>query len=144
MLKQQGRYIVDDVILNKAANIERCIERVREEYQGFEQELLTNFTKQDAILMNIQRACEAAIDMATHVARIRKLGVPQGSRDSFALLEKTGLIDSSSSKKLQSMVGFRNIAVHNYTQLDFKIVEAIINERLNDVLAFSQNMVKSI
>jgi len=57
---------MDDIILNKAAIIERCIHRIQEEYAGDERNLLENLTKQDSIILNLQRACEAAIDLAMH------------------------------------------------------------------------------
>lgn len=37
-------------------------------------------------MLNIQRACEAALDMGQHMIRREKLGLPQGSRDVFELL----------------------------------------------------------
>lgn len=77
---------MDDVILNKAAIIERSIQRIREEYQGKEAELETNFTRQDSIILNLLRSCEASIDAAMHVVRVRKLGIPQHSREAFDML----------------------------------------------------------
>ncbi len=55
--------MADDVILNKAASIERCLRRIQEEYAGDKQNLVANQTKQDAIILNLQRACETAIDL---------------------------------------------------------------------------------
>ncbi|MFM7245188.1 MAG: type VII toxin-antitoxin system HepT family RNase toxin [Planctomycetaceae bacterium] len=66
----------DDVSLNKLAIIERCLRRVAEEYRG-DPARLENFTIQDSVVLNVQRACEAAIDMAMHVIAVRRLGVPQ-------------------------------------------------------------------
>jgi len=62
----------DNVVLNKAATMERCIKRVLEEYQGFEKEFLDNFTKQDSVILNLERLCQAAIDLAAHLVRINK------------------------------------------------------------------------
>lgn len=104
----------DDVVLNKVAIIERCLARIDEEYQGHEAELETNLTRQDSIVLNLQRACEAAIDLAMHTVRARRLGLPQDSREAFTLLNQAGLLDTALTKKMQSMVGFRNIAVHDY------------------------------
>ena len=60
--------MADDVVLNKAASIERCLQRILEEYAGDNQNLVENQTKLDAIILNLQRACEAAIDLAMYVA----------------------------------------------------------------------------
>lgn len=57
----------DNVVLNKSAIIERCIKRILEEYQGCEDQFSTNYTKQDSIILNLERACQAAIDLAAHI-----------------------------------------------------------------------------
>lgn len=128
--------MADDVLLNKVAVIERCLCRIKDEYIGRESELETNFTRQDAIILNLLRACEAAIDAAMHAVRVRKLGIPQESREAFDMLEKAGLLDSELSVRLQAMVGFRNVAVHDYQKLNLAIVKYILNERLSDFKRF--------
>lgn len=50
--------MADDVLLNKAAAIERAVRRARDEYDGNDANLLSNQTRQDAIILNLQRACE--------------------------------------------------------------------------------------
>ena len=103
--------MTDDVLINKAATIERCVKRAREEYARGPATFATDFTRQDAAILNIQRACEAALDMGQHVIRREKLGLPQGARDVFALLAQGGWIDAGLADGLKRMVGFRNIAV---------------------------------
>ena len=135
--------MVDDVLLNKAASIERCLQRIAEEYQGHEHELVTDQTRQDAIILNLQHACEAAIDAAMHVVRVKRLGLPQESREAFSLLENAGLLSGELSQHMQAMVGFRNIAVHEYQKLNLDIVRAILTERLDDFQKFAKLLVKS-
>ena len=48
---------MNDVILNKRATVERCIARIREEYAD-EATLRGSFTKQDSVILNLQRACD--------------------------------------------------------------------------------------
>jgi hypothetical protein len=74
--------VVDDVLLNKAAIIERCLGRAREEYRACP--ALDNFTHVDAMLLNLERACQAAVDMAMHVIATRRLGVPHWEGDEEA------------------------------------------------------------
>ncbi len=45
--------MADDVLLNKAAAIERAVARAREEYAGDEANLMRNQTRQDAIILNL-------------------------------------------------------------------------------------------
>lgn len=133
---------MDDIVINKAAIIERCLQRIKEEYTGFEREFKSSFSKQDAIILNIQRACEAAIDMSTHIVRVRALGVPQSSREVFVLLENANILSADLSRQLQAMVGFRNIAVHNYTTLNLDIVQQIIEKELGVFLKFNQCLLR--
>jgi uncharacterized protein YutE (UPF0331/DUF86 family) len=133
--------MLDDVALNKTAIIKRCMKRVAEEYGGTPARL-ENYTIQDSIILNIQRACEAAIDLAMHVVAKRNLGVPQDSRSGFDLLREAKLIDADLAERLKRMVGFRNIAVHNYQVIQFDILQAIIEKRLGDFEEFTDAVQK--
>ena len=132
---------MNDVILNKMTTIERCVKRIQEVYEG-NPENLADFTKQDSIILNIQRACEASIDVAMHIVSERKLGVPKASRDAFKLLQEAGLIDANLAKTLMNMVGFRNIAVHDYQALQLDILQAIVEKHLNDFKDFTKVILK--
>jgi len=129
---------MDDVVLNKAATIERCIQRVNEVYAGEERNLCEDITRQDSIILNLQRACEAAIDLAMHAIREHRLGIPQDSRDAFDLLARSGLFPQEAATKLRQMVGFRNVAVHDYQALNLDIVREIIRSHLGDLAAFAR------
>lgn len=127
----------DDVLVNKAATIERRVKRAREEYAAAT-DFASDLTRQDAAILNIQRACEAALDMGQHVIRRERLGVPQGARDVFALMAKGGWIPAALATSMQNMVGFRNIAVHEYQTLQLPIVVAIITRHLEEFLDYSR------
>ena len=134
--------MADDVLINKAATIERCVARAREEYFRAPASFATDFTRQDAAILNIQRACEAALDMGQHLIRRDRLGVPQSARDVFALLAQGGRIPAPLAAGLQRMVGFRNIAVHDYQALQLPITIAIIEKHLDDFLDYSQRLLQ--
>jgi len=135
--------MVDDVLLNKAGVVERCLQRIEEEYEDDPANLHDNITRQDAIILNLQRACQAAIDLAMHLVREHKLGVPQESREAFALLDEAGHLDSELSGRLQRMVGFRNVAVHDYQDLNLDIVQAIVERHLSDFTRFTEHVLKT-
>ena len=132
---------MDDVLLNKVAIIERCLNRIQEEYQGSKDQLETNYTKQDSIILNLLRAAEASIDSAMHVVRVKQLGVPQQSREAFTLLEDNALLDTNLSQHMQAMVGFRDIAVHNYQNISLPILKSILENNLVDFEEFSRIMI---
>ncbi|BEP27806.1 type VII toxin-antitoxin system HepT family RNase toxin [Helicovermis profundi] len=135
--------MANDVIYNKVSIIEKCIDRINEEYLG-NPDNLENFTKQDSIILNIQRASEAAIDLAMHIISENSLGIPQNSRDGFEILYKNEFIDLKLCTKLKAMVGFRNIAVHDYQEINIEIIEKIIDKHIYDIKEFSKVCLKLI
>jgi uncharacterized protein YutE (UPF0331/DUF86 family) len=134
--------MVNDILINKAASIERCIKRVREEHTQAGANFATDYSRQDAAILNIQRACEAALDMGQHIVRTQQLGVSQSARDVFTLLAHANLIDAALAETMKRMIGFRNIAVHDYQTLLLPIVESIISNHLDDFVNFSKQMLQ--
>ena len=131
----------NDVVLNKISVIERCKKRIIDVYDQ-EPENLKDYTKQDSIILNIQRACEACIDLAMHIVAQERLGLPQTSRDAFDMLESSSIIDEEIAKRLKAMVGFRNIAVHDYQTINLTILEKIVEKHLEDFTDFTKQILK--
>ncbi len=129
---------MNQVVLNKKVSIERCIAQARK-YYAMEAELPfeEDHLKQDAVALNVQRACELCFDIPNHLIKTRKLGLPQDSKDSFSLLQRAGLIDEAMAAALRALVGFRNILVHQYQRLDLDIMVEVVERRLDDLLAFA-------
>lgn len=135
--------MVYDVILNKVAIIERCLRRIKEVYAN-DLSNLQDYTKQDSIVLNIQRACEATIDLAMHLISSRQWGIPQTSREAFEILHANQVIDEKLMKKMQAMVGFRNIAVHEYQTLKIEVLEGIVNHHLVDFNHYTGAIIKFV
>ena len=131
---------MNDIVINKIQSIQRCVRRAREEYQADRDGFATNYTRQDAALLNVLRACETAIDLANHVIRAHKLGIPVSSADSFKLLRAERIIDAHLAERMEKMVGFRNTIIHQYTKTDLRIVEAVIVSELDELLAFADRI----
>ena len=125
-----------DVVLNKIQTIERCLNRIREEYIGSEDIFEQDHTKQDSVILNLERASQASIDIATHIVKVKQLGLPNTSRELFDMLLEEGVITKKICKQMQGMVGFRNIAVHDYQNLNLEIVIAIVEKHLVDFERF--------
>ncbi len=138
--------MADEVLLAKAASIERAVARAREEFSAVGQDaaaLARNLTHLDAATLNVQRACETAIDLAQHVVHRRRLGAPGSARELFDALRDAGLIDATLAEAMKRMVGFRNIAVHEYRRLDPAIIAAVISRDLDDALRFASTLLSA-
>ncbi len=129
---------MDDVILNKSESIKRCLKRIEEDY---DEEFEENYTKQDAVILNIQRLIQQTIDLGAYVIKKYKLGIPKSSKEIFEILEKEKIIEKDLSESLQNMVGFRNLAIHEYMKLKLEIIEYIIKEKIFDCLEFQKRII---
>lgn len=128
---------MSDIVLNKVKTIERSIDRIHEVYEENPKNL-ENLTKQDSIILNIQRACEASIDLAMHVVAERKLGIPKASREGFDFLQKADVLEKELARSLINMVEFRNIAVHDYQALNLDILQVILDKYIDDFKNYSK------
>jgi uncharacterized protein YutE (UPF0331/DUF86 family) len=132
---------MDDITINKTSIIRRCLVRIAEEFQGNPDRLKIS-TVQDSVILNLLRACEAAIDLAMHQVAVRHLGIPQNSRDAFDLLAACHMISEASAASMKRMVGFRNIAVHDYQKMQIEILEAILTQHLGDFEVYFREFVR--
>ena len=124
-----------DVVLAKVAAIQRCLRRVKD-VTALDAGRLGDLDVQDIFVLNLQRAIQSSIDLATHVIASEGLGISDTVRGNFVLLENAKIISKALSKKMQSMVGFRNIAIHEYQALDVDILKAILTKHLKDFERF--------
>ena len=127
------------VIINKFDTIQRCINRINEEYEN-NPENLEDYRRMDAIVLNLQRACETVTDIAMYVVSTRKLGIPQVKKEAIELLEKNNIISQEVCQNMKNMIGFRNIAIHDYKQIDEEILKDVIENHLNDLAEFARIM----
>jgi uncharacterized protein YutE (UPF0331/DUF86 family) len=135
---------MSDVSIQKITSLQRCVARAREAYAAAGTGFRTNYNLQDAAILNVIRACDAAIDLANMAIRRRHLGIPNESRDSFATLVREGMLDPDLGDRLKKMVGFRNLAVHQYRELDLDILSSVILKNLDDLLSFAQDVRKEL
>jgi uncharacterized protein YutE (UPF0331/DUF86 family) len=130
-----------DIVLAKVATIERCLNRIAE-VQRARGGTLTSVDVEDITVLNVTRAAQATIDLATHVVTTEAYGLPDSVGAAFVLLAKQGVIADSLADSMRKMVGFRNIAVHDYQVLDTNVLHSIVERHLEDLRAFAQAIVE--
>ncbi|MFZ5899040.1 MAG: type VII toxin-antitoxin system HepT family RNase toxin [Bacillota bacterium] len=84
----------------------------------------------------LQTAIEAMIDTANHIAARERLGIPKTYAEAFKLLANAGIIPRSYLPTAETMVGFRNRAVHIYDDINPDAVYAILQRNLGDFTTF--------
>jgi uncharacterized protein YutE (UPF0331/DUF86 family) len=130
-----------DVILAKAATVERCLARV-DEVRARPAGALLPIDVEDIVVLNVTRAAQAAADIAAHVVAAEGYGLPDSLAAGFTLLERHGVIDGALAARMRQAMGFRNVAVHAYETVDSRVVEAIATHHIDDLRRFADAMVR--
>lgn len=124
-----------DVVLAKVASIQRCLKRIKETTR-LDPTSLDDIDKQDIFILNLQRAIQSAIDLATHIIASEGLGLSDTVKDNFKLLKNAGILNEDLTHRMESMVGFRNIAIHDYQTIKRDILKSILVKNLKDLEDF--------
>jgi uncharacterized protein YutE (UPF0331/DUF86 family) len=128
----------EETVAQKITSLQRCVSQARAALSTAGPDFRTNYLLQDAAVLNIIRACETALYLANMWIRKKHLGIPSESRESFGILVREQILEPGLGEKLQKMVGFRNLAVHRYRDLDLDIVQTVIQKGLDDLLGFAK------
>ena len=131
-----------DVLVEKTNSIQNCLKRIHDTVRG-DLARLDLLDIQDIVTLNLQRAIQLVIDMASYIVSSERLGTPQSLKDVFQILERSDLIKRDISMKMQKMVGFRNIAVHDYQAIDPEILKKIVSSHLKDLEEFYDAILSS-
>lgn len=81
----------------------------------------------------LQLAIEATLDVGSHIVAEENLGTIDQSRDVPRRLREHGDISEDLEQRWIRMIGFRNILVHEYAEVDRGLVYQIVCERLPDL-----------
>lgn len=128
------------VVISKYDIIKKCINRINEEYNN-SHENLEDYRKEECIVLNLQRVCEAVIDIAMHEISTKKLGIPQTKLEAIELLYKNGLINEEYYNNVKNIIKFINIAVHGYRKIEPEILQDVIENHLKDLEDFAKNFI---
>ena len=131
------------LVLEKFQTMDRCLGRIDEKISG-DIKNLEEIDKQDIFVLNLQRAAQAAIDVAAHIIKDNNFEIPTTLREYFITLAEHRVISKETAEKLSKMVGFRNIAVHNYEKIDAKILASIYTDHLKDFEIFQKEVLENL
>jgi uncharacterized protein YutE (UPF0331/DUF86 family) len=129
------------VIDQKLESLRRCLARIRTKLPLTSDTFKTDFDVQDIISMNLTRAVQMAVDIGAHIVSSQQQVTPTSMCETFEQLGQSGVISSDLAVQLKKSVGFRNIAVHNYSTINWDIVQSIVQEHLQDFDAFGKAIV---
>jgi hypothetical protein len=132
-----------DAVLGKISNIRNCLASIKRA-TNLDPNSLDDMIKQDVFVLNLERAIQAAIDMANLLIAQNGWELPRSYKHGFYILEKNQVLTSELSRQMSAMAGFRNIAVHDYAKLDVNIMKSILTKNLVDIEDFCTAIYRSI
>lgn len=81
-----------------------------------------------ALRYGLFKTIQAVIDIACHLVSLNNLGSPATYSECITLLEKNGYIDSNLAQRLVSMVGLRNLLIHEYATINVEALYRCLSE----------------
>lgn len=128
------------IVERKLDSLQRCIERVASRRPPSVEALEADIDLQDILVLNLSRAVQICVDLATHLLSGLPVPPPDTMGAAFERLAEAGILGPELSLRMRKAVGFRNIAVHAYDAIDWEIVHAIATDRLQDFQAFAHTV----
>jgi uncharacterized protein YutE (UPF0331/DUF86 family) len=129
--------MMDKIILEKKVDsILRCLNRIDDRIPNSKYDFLRDLDAQDVVILNLTRAVQLSVDIATHILSTTNQPIPSTMAEAFVSLERINIISSEIADKMRRSVGYRNVAVHNYDDIDLSITFDIANNHLDDFKEF--------
>lgn len=120
----------------------RCVARIEGARAATLDVLAHDIDRQDILTLNLTRAVQLCVDVATHVLTEKALSAPSTMGESFDELLNMGVIDEATRDRLRAAVGFRNIAVHSYRKISWEVVHRISYATPDELRAFARQVLE--
>lgn len=125
-----------DVLRAKSATIRHHVARLRARQPLDPALLARDEDVRSIVLMDLQQAIQACIDLAVHACSHEALGAPEGPAAAFALLARAGVLDDGLAVRLAGAAGLRNVIVHRYGELALDRIVGQLPEGLTALEGF--------
>lgn len=129
------------IIYSKIESLERCLNRIKSKTPRNAEILKSDLDCQDIIVLNLERAVQVCVDLASYIIADLEVKTPMSMADCFRQLHESKVITESTVEKMIKSVGFRNVAVHEYSKVDWDIVFAIAKHQLSDFKRYAREIV---
>ena len=133
-----------DLIAVKLESLRHCVARVREKCPGEVAVLQSDPDRQDIVVLNLSRAVQLCVDICAHLLSATDAGVPETMMQSIIESQQMGFISTDTASALGKAIGFRNIAVHQYTALDWGVVHSVCEKKLDSFESFAREIMASV
>jgi uncharacterized protein YutE (UPF0331/DUF86 family) len=127
-----------EIVAAKLESLARCFSRIEAKRPASRAALAADIDTQDIIVVNIERAVQLCVDIGAHILADFDGPSPATMADIFRRLSEERVLEDGLAQRLVKAVGFRNVAVHQYRELDWDIVFFIASEGFEDFRLFAK------
>lgn len=127
-----------EVVEQKLESLRRCLRRIETKCPADAATLTADIDLQDIVSLNLSRAVQISVDIGAHLIAGMEVPPPDTMGQTFDLLAQEGVLNNELASSLKKAVGFRNIAVHNYENINWDIVHSIVKYHLVDFSEFAK------
>ena len=124
-----------ELVLKKLAVVETCV--IELQRLARPDRLADDIKERRFVERTLQVALQAVLDVCSHIVSDERLGEPATNRDLVRTLAVHGWLSARLGDTLQKMVGFRNILVHDYDDVNVGILRSIVERHLVALEAFA-------
>jgi uncharacterized protein YutE (UPF0331/DUF86 family) len=129
-----------DLLTRKLQDLERYLKQLRK-HQGVTAEKLDNdLDKAWIIGRGLQLCIQLVLDIGNHILAEAGVSV-QEYADILPQLAKLDIIPDDYAISVKGIAGFRNLLVHEYSEIDNEKLAAFVNVNLTDIYLFCKYIV---
>jgi len=126
----------NDRLLEKIGELENYLRELEEYLPNQEEDYLNNGLRKRACERAFQLASENLLDICNLIISEKGFGMPSDSKDSIRKLAENQVLPASLSTRLEELVGFRNLLVHQYGRVDDSRSYSFLTMELKDFYEF--------
>jgi len=129
------------LILKKLSKLEEYYKQI-EEFKGITLNEYSNDWKiQRIVERTLQIMIETCVDIANHIIADNRLRIPESYADTFKVLHENTIVSDDLFNTMNKMVKFRNVVVHQYSNVNAEIVIVILKKHREDFMKYRDAIV---
>lgn len=126
-----------EVIRKRLAALREYLSILRDQQRYSYDEFLEDPERYGSVERFLQLSIEILIDIGSHIVADEALGIVEWHSDIPAILAEQGYIDDTLRDRWIMMIGFRNVLVHAYLEIDRRIVYDVLQNHLDDMASIA-------
>jgi len=133
-----------DLIKAKMESLSRCLVRIRTKLPPTKERFIDDFDAQDLVMKNLERAVQVCVDVANHLLADDPSPPPASMAMAFVYLARKGVIAPELADRMAKTIGMRNLAVHEYENLDYGRIYETLSSGLGVFDDYGRAVLKAV